>query len=299
MCNKGDYKSNRLFFWIVPNFVYICLKLTTMKYLLLILIGVSFMAQSQINYTVKVTKLKALADACDGEFVDPILGLTLCPFAPQDPVFQLWTKAEGNSNENFYCWAFDSDENQDYGLWNDIQDVEIASETNVISDYITFEASGFESDFAVVSCSGVPLVGDAFALLNPDEAVFNRQIIDQISFDDMESGVPYIHTLSLGDVYFFEIEILFFDLAAVNEIQNNFSLTIAPNPSNGIFNIKLDKTNVNGFSAIVRDVMGRIIYAEETASNETQVDISSQDAGVYFVSVDANNITSTQKVILK
>ena len=40
-----------------------------MKYLLLILIGVSFMAQSQINYTVKVTKLKALADACDGEFV--------------------------------------------------------------------------------------------------------------------------------------------------------------------------------------------------------------------------------------
>lgn len=257
------------------------------------------MAQSQINYTVKVTKLRALADDCDGEFVDPILGFTFCPFAPQDPVFQLWAKAEGNSNETFYCWAFDSDDNQAYGLWNDIQDVEIASETNIISDYITFEASGFESDFAVVSCSEIPLIGDAFALVNPDEAVFNRQVIDQIPFDNMQSGIPYTHTLSLGDVYFFEIEILFFDLAAVNEIQNNFSLTIVPNPSNGVFNIKLDKTIVSGFSAVVRDIMGRIIYAEETTSNETQVDLSSQDAGVYFVSVDANNTSSTQKVVLK
>ncbi|MEJ6776386.1 MAG: T9SS type A sorting domain-containing protein [Crocinitomicaceae bacterium] len=273
-----------------------------MKYLLLILLGVSFMAQSQVNYTVKVTKLKALADECDGEFVDPILGFTFCPLAPQDPVFQLWVKAEGNSNETFYCWAFDSDENQAYGVWNDIQDVEIATETNIVSDYLTFEASGFESDFILdgVSCSGgIPLVGDAFALINPDEAVLNRQIIYQIPFDNMQSGVPYVHTLSLGDVYFFEIEILFFNLAEVNEIKNNFSFTIAPNPSNGMFNIKLDKAIVKGFSAVVRDVMGRVIYAEETTSNKTQVDLSNQDAGVYFVSVGAKNTTSTQKVVLK
>jgi hypothetical protein len=85
----------------------------------------------------------------------------------------------------------------------------------------------------------------------------------------------------------------------VNEIKNNFSFTIAPNPSNGMFNIKLDKAIVKGFSAVVRDVMGRVIYAEETTSNKTQVDLSNQDAGVYFVSVGAKNTTSTQKVVLK
>ena len=118
-----------------------------MKYLFLTFFLSSFITFGQISYTVKVTKLMALADDCDGEFTDPILGLTFCPFAPQDPVFQMWVSDNGNTNEDYYCWAFDSDDDQAYGLWNDIPDVEIKSEYNVVADHIKFEAAGFESDF--------------------------------------------------------------------------------------------------------------------------------------------------------
>ena len=257
-----------------------------MKYLLFLFLGCSFTVQSQIDYTVTVTKLKALADDCDGE-ID--LGLiVVCPFAPQDPVFKLWVLDENNTNENYYCWTFDSDENQAYGLWNDIQNVEIANETNVASDYLIFDAAGFESDDAIVTCSSSLL----------DEAVYDRQFVDQINFNDLQSGVPYTHVLSLDGVYFFEIEIVLDNHAVVTKLEQTF-FTLAPNPTSGSFRIKLDNAEAVGFSAVVRDMMGRIIYTQETTSSVAEVDISAQEAGVYFITINAGNKNATKRIMLK
>ena len=269
-----------------------------MKYLFLTFFLSSFITFGQISYTVKVTKLMALADDCDGEFTDPILGLTLCPFAPQDPIFQMWVSDNGNTNEDYYCWAFDSDDDQAYGLWNDIPDVEIKSEYNIVADHIKFEAAGFESDFIVVTCSEIPLIPNITDLINPDESIYDRQFIDQIPFSDMQSGVPYSQTISLGGVYFFEIEILYYDLASTINLSNNSEFNLSPNPNKGNFTIKLNN-NINNFSTIITDVMGRGVYSNTINKNEAEIDLSNQNPGVYFVTVNSNNSYTTQKIIIK
>lgn len=251
-----------------------------MKYLLFIFLSASFIAQSQIDYTVTVTKLMAYADDCDGG--------GFCLSAPQDPVFNIWV-TDAETTENTYCWIFDGDDNQAYGVWNDIPNVEIANETDVITNYLTFDLGGFESDNLNPNCSS------AFG----DDEVYDRQYVDLINFGTLQNGVAYIDTLSVGGVYFFEIEVVFHDYASVNELEKELNFVLAPNPNNGTFIVKLDQVAQNGFSTQVRDMMGRIVYAEETTSFESQIDISNQDAGVYFVTVNAENKSTTQKVILK
>ena len=251
-----------------------------MKYLLFIFLGASFIAQSQIDYTVTVTKLMAYADDCDGG--------GFCLSAPQDPIFNIWV-TDAETTENTYCWIFDGDDNQAYGVWNDIPNVEIANETDVITNYLTFDLGGFESDNLNPGCSS------AFG----DDEVYDRQYVDLINFGTLQNGVPYIDTLSVGGVYFFEIEVVFNDYASVNELEKELNFVLAPNPNNGTFIVKLNENDQNGFSTEVRDMMGRIVFTEETTYFETQIDISNQDAGVYFVTVNANNKSTTQKVILK
>src|SRR3989338_8231859 len=111
-----------------------------MKHVLLPLTFLPLLASAQYNvaYTVTVTKLKALADDCDG-------GAPFCLNAPQDPVFNMWTN-DGQANENTNCWIFEEDPEIEYGLWKDIQNLEIANESGVNTSYISFDMSVFESD---------------------------------------------------------------------------------------------------------------------------------------------------------
>ena len=114
------------------------------KLLLGSLCAFSFISTAQINYTVEVLRLKAYADDCDG-------GSPFCLNAPQDPIFNMWI-TDGGGNENTSCWIYENDDDAGYGMWIDIQNLEIANETNVNTTYINVEMSGFETD-AVFSAS--------------------------------------------------------------------------------------------------------------------------------------------------
>lgn len=82
------------------------------------------LSYAQVSYDVTVTRLRALADDCDGGII------TLCANAPQDPVFNIWVN-DAEANEENYCWVFEDDNDAEYGLWKNIQDVQIASQSNV------------------------------------------------------------------------------------------------------------------------------------------------------------------------
>ena len=254
-----------------------------MKHLLLVLFAIPLYTFSQVSYTVTVTKLKALADDCDGGV--PIV----CPNAPQDPVFNVWSN-DAEANENTYCWKFNNDDDQEYGLWNDIQNVEIANEVNVITSYITFDMEGFESDaLTAPTCSSA---------LGDDE-IIDREFVHLYDLSTIPQSTPFVDVLSLGGIYFMEIEVSWEDLAAgIQKIQNELSLVIAPNPSNGNFRIKLSDQSLNEFKITIVDIAGRVVYSDLINSNESLIDISTQDAGAYFVYVEAGGSTTTKTLIL-
>src|SRR5690606_10355518 len=161
------------------------------------------------------------ADNCDGG--------GLCLSAPQDPVFNIWV-TDAESNEHTNCWAFDNDNDMEFGEWNDIVDYELANESYVNTNYLSFDMGAFESDaISGISCSS------AFG----DDNVFDRAFNKLITMASMPMNTPYIDTISVGDMYYMEVEILWYDYASLNEISDELAVAISPNPSNGIFNIQL------------------------------------------------------------
>ena len=82
---------------------------------------------------------------------------------------------------------------------------------------------------------------------------------------------------------------------SVDEI-NEIEFSLYPNPSTGAFSIdtELDVP----FNLSVMDMSGRRIYSESNASSNTIVNLNAP-AGVYFVNVSSDGISSTMKLIVE
>jgi hypothetical protein len=73
------------------------------------------------------------------------------------------------------------------------------------------------------------------------------------------------------------------------------SLSIYPNPSNGIFNI--DGIN-NTFEMVVSNAHGQVVYTKSIGEN-TLLDLSSQPKGIYFVELRSENSVKIEKIVLR
>lgn len=239
-------------------------------------------AQYNVAYTVTITKLKALADDCDG-------GAPFCLNAPQDPIFNIWTN-DGQANENTNCWIFEDDPEIEYGLWKDIQNLEIANESGVNTSYISFDMSGFETDaITAASCSSGLT----------DDAVYDRQFVEQFDLTTIPAESTYIDTIDLDGVYFAIIEIYWEDLnAGLFDLSDGVLFKMGPNPSQGIFDIQLTEGTVHSFDLRITDIAGQEVYKSTESNGVAHVDMSAQEKGMYFVSLSAEGKTSTRSLIL-
>lgn len=234
------------------------------KLLLTTILFTTYAAIGQINYTVDILRLKALADNCDG-------GAPFCLNAPQDPIFNIWT-TDGGGNENTYCWIFEDDATADYGMWIDIQNVQIASETNVMTTYINVEMSGFETD-ALFSASCSSSSGD-----DADEP---RQLAQQFTLASIPMSTPYIATVNIAGIYFAEVQIEWVDPSAtVDELQTFVS--VFPNPAEN--SIKLNISNNEPYNIQLVDLSGRSVLTT-SGQNGSEIDLSNLERGNYLLNV--------------
>ena len=84
--------------------------------------------------------------------------------------------------------------------------------------------------------------------------------------------------------------------------QNTFEniTTIYPNPTNGIFNLYIGSQIEEQFTYKVTNSLGLLIVSEKMDANKTQsIDLSSNSAGVYFVTIQGANGIKTEKIILQ
>ncbi|MFL5764702.1 MAG: T9SS type A sorting domain-containing protein [Bacteroidia bacterium] len=80
--------------------------------------------------------------------------------------------------------------------------------------------------------------------------------------------------------------------------KNPVSLSVYPNPSNGIFTADLG--NTNGKSEIqVYNILGKVIYSKEVSANgKMSIDLSGEANGSYFMNVKNAAGTTTRKIII-
>lgn len=254
-----------------------------MKALLLSFSLLPVIAFSQVNYTVTVKRLKATADDCDGGGVIPFV----CPNAPQDPVFNIWSN-DAEANENHYCWVFEDDATIEYNLWKDIQNVEIAAENNVMTSYISFDMAGFESD-ALTSPTCSSQIGD--------DQVIDRQFVHQYDLSTIPENTPFTDVIDLQGVYYAEIEIWWLDLTSgLSELTKN-PFEVFPNPNEGTFSI----TNQNPSTETeiyLYDIFGSLVYETIFSNKELSLSVD-LPSGVYFLRLVQNEEAFSKRIQIK
>jgi len=236
---------------------------------------------AQVSYEVTVTRLRAFADDCDGGTI------TFCANAPQDPVYNIWVN-DAEANEETSCWIFEDDNDAAYAVWTDIQNLQIASQANVNTTYLTFDMSGFETDNLNPNCTSA----------TGDDAVYDRQFVQQIDLNTLTEGVANTVIIDLEDTYYAELEIIWNDLTASSHDIAAPAITLAPNPTSGSFTIAT--TGVTGERTIeIRDMSGRTIQTIVNHLDVTDVQLDQVETGNYFVYVHSDNGTVIEKLIVR
>ena len=99
------------------------------------------------------------------------------------------------------------------------------------------------------------------------------------------NGTAFAIRLNLGNV-----------TSGVGINENTSDVSIYPNPSNGIVNIKFDNNSNN--NVIIRDISGKKIQVLNTNS-DIEIDFNNFGKGIYLVDILSNNKTITRKVTIQ
>ncbi|HRO44101.1 MAG TPA: T9SS type A sorting domain-containing protein, partial [Flavipsychrobacter sp.] len=106
-------------------------------------------------------------------------------------------------------------------------------------------------------------------------------------------GFDKVGNMFIADTYNYLIR----KVAGVTDVPELSVLEFAvyPNPSKGVFNVSA-KGNIDRVE--IRNLLGQMIYSQNTSTNKVVFDITSQLDGVYIVSVFSDNSYSNKKIIV-
>jgi hypothetical protein len=88
--------------------------------------------------------------------------------------------------------------------------------------------------------------------------------------------------------------------AGVDELENNINpISVFPNPSNGKFNVDIDRSNSSVID--IYNLMGSKVYSAQIAKGQTttEIDLSNSAKGIYFVNVFDGTDNYTKKIIVQ
>jgi hypothetical protein len=98
------------------------------------------------------------------------------------------------------------------------------------------------------------------------------------------------------------IRIIITDPNGINETDLASSVSITPNPSTGLVNVKIDLAGSNGLTTEVMSIAGEIVasYSDLQASGviKRTLDLSDFANGVYLIKITTDNGVHTSKVMI-
>ena len=74
------------------------------------------------------------------------------------------------------------------------------------------------------------------------------------------------------------------------------NIEIYPNPSNGIFNVRLDDLNS---VVTVYNTMGQIVYQMSDMTNDIEIDLGDITPALYFINIKNSEVDITEKIVIR
>ena len=230
---------------------------------------------------------------------------------------------------NDYCDASSLNTNPNYEYISNVKFANI-NKTSEASTY-----SDFTSEVAIVNSNQIVTV----TIANPYQSDKLYAWIDwnrDGDFDDYDEQVcnksalssPVIFNINLTDTYFYDLDIIRMRIRledsenngnetpcgvsgygevedyfirsnlciSINNISNN-TFAIYPNPNNGVFNIVT--TNNASNKITITDISGKLVYENNTNTNNILVDLNNVNKGIYFVKIFNEAGVKIEKIIIK
>ena len=138
--------------------------------------------------------------------------------------------------------------------------------------------------------------GTIVTALTPEISISENATINPESGVPQDFTEPLVYTVTAqnGDEQEWEVTV---DILTGIFSDNSHGYYIYPNPSKGLFNL-------TGFFQAVRlqitDITGKTIYTSALSDlhSERQIDLSNQPKGIYFIKIETENGTLTEKLII-
>lgn len=94
---------------------------------------------------------------------------------------------------------------------------------------------------------------------------------------------------------------VFVNVNSTEDVKGELQFELMPNPSDGLFSIKLNLTGLTGFQLQVHDVIGREVYASEIRMDgfmQPTLDLRGLASGTYFVKLSNGRYWGVQKLVV-
>ena len=83
---------------------------------------------------------------------------------------------------------------------------------------------------------------------------------------------------------------------SIEKNDEEFSLTLSPNPSTGVFNLNVSSEYI-GSKYKIYDITGSIVAVSKIGSNLTQIELNNVDKGIYFFRLEG--INKVEKLVIQ
>jgi parallel beta-helix repeat protein len=108
---------------------------------------------------------------------------------------------------------------------------------------------------------------------------------------------------SIGCPAFDTIKIAFVDCSGINELNNNLSVKVFPNPTTGIITLEIQQQQPGKIGLCLFNMHGQVIWCEaankQSKDLKKQIDLSTYPKGIYYLRINDNNNVIMKKVILQ
>jgi hypothetical protein len=168
---------------------------------------------------------------------------------------------------------------------NPLPDVNLGNDTTICADqYITLDAGNIGAEF----------------LWTPGESI-NHAITLDGSVLGTGSFTYSVDVNLSGCVTSDTIVVTFDPCTGINENGEGVSISIVPNPSNGLFHLSVEGIEGNSLLTIY-SINGQIIFSEQVDNSglvNKPIDLKSFPKGMYFLHLINNNLNHTEKIIIE
>ena len=106
-----------------------------------------------------------------------------------------------------------------------------------------------------------------------------------------------LRATSDGQYVDFEVKVNMLYVSPQGVDENEFIVSVYPNPTNGLLNINVE--NSNHFNYQIFNMIGQNVMNGDVDGSEAKVDMSNLEKGVYFVSIFDENQKFVERIIVK